>query len=416
MATAAVSTAPLDGVVYAPPARQRIDSIDLLRGLVMVIMMLDHVRDYFSAAAFQFDPTNLEKTTAALFFTRWITHFCAPVFFFLAGTGAYLRRTRGATNAELSRFLVSRGIWLIVLELTVLRFLISADFFPNGFYLGVTIWALGWSMIVLAALIYLPLSAIAAIGGIMIAVHNAFDGVKLPPCNPGAPQCGAGDLLAYVLHVQSMLQLRPGGPVFLAAYPLVPWIGVMALGFVFGRLYTMDATARRRILVRLGLGIIAVFVLLRATNLYGDPSKWSVQPRPGFTLLSFLDLTKYPPSLLYLCMTLGPAILLLAFLERERRSTVGRALVTYGRVPFLYYILQWPWAHGLAFVAYMLAGKSTDALFIFHNNPPEVLARAGFSLAVVYVVWIVGVFALYPICRWYAEVKRRRNEWWMGYL
>ena len=416
MATAAVSTAPFDGAVYAPPARQRVDSIDLLRGLVMVIMMLDHVRDYFSAAAFQFDPTNLEKTTAALFFTRWITHFCAPVFFFLAGTGAYLRRTRGATNAELSRFLLSRGVWLIFLELTVLRFLISGDFFPNGTYLGQTIWALGWSMIVLAGLIYLPLSAIAAIGGIMVAIHNAFDGVKLPQCTPGAAQCGGGDLLAYVLHVQSLLQLRPGGPLFLAFYPLIPWIGVMALGFVFGRLYTMDVVARRRILVRLGLGIIVFFVALRATNLYGDPRTWSAQPRPGFTLLSFLNLTKYPPSLLFLCMTLGPAILLLAFLERDRRSTIGHGLVTYGRVPMLYYILQWVWAHGLAFVAYQLAGKPTDALYIFHNNSPEALAQAGFSLGVVYLMWIAGVIALYPICAWYAALKRRRNDWWLGYL
>jgi uncharacterized membrane protein len=416
MATAAVSAPPRDGVVYAPPTRQRIDSIDLLRGLVMVIMMLDHVRDYFSADAFQFDPTNLERTSVALFLTRWITHFCAPVFFFLAGTGAYMRRTRGVTNAELSRFLLSRGIWLIVLELTVLRFLISADFFPRGVYLGQTIWALGWSMIVLAALIHLPLGAIAALGGVMVAAHNAFDGVKLPPCNPGAPQCGATELVAYVVHVQGLLQLRPGGPAFLAFYPLVPWIGVMALGYVFGRLYTMDPPSRRRILIRLGLGIIGIFVLLRAANVYGDPSRWSVQPRPGFTVLSFLNLTKYPPSLLYLCMTLGPAILLLAFLERERRNTLGRGLVTYGRVPLLYYVLQWVWAHGLAFVAYRLAGKPTDALYILHNNSPEQLARAGFSLGVVYVMWIVGVFALYPLCAKYAEVKRRRNDWWLGYL
>lgn len=416
MATAAVSAPTRDGVVYAPPARQRIDSIDLLRGLVMVIMMLDHVRDYFSADAFQFDPTNLERTSVALFFTRWITHFCAPVFFFLAGTGAFMRRERGTTNAELSRFLVSRGIWLIALELTVLRFLITADFFPRGAYLGQTIWALGWSMIVLAGLIHLPLGAIAAFGGVMVGIHNAFDGVKLPPCNPGAAQCGATDLFAYVVHVQGLLQLRPGGPAFLAFYPLVPWIGVMALGFVFGRLYTMDPPSRRRNLIRLGLGIIGFFVVLRAINVYGDPSRWSVLPRTGFTVLSFLNLTKYPPSLLYLCMTLGPSILLLAFLERERRNAFGRALVTYGRVPLLYYILQWVWAHGLAFVAYRLAGKPTDALFIFHNNSPEQLARAGFSLGVVYVMWIVGVFALYPLCAKYAEVKRRRNDWWLGYL
>jgi uncharacterized membrane protein len=416
MATAAVSSAPLDGVVYAPPARQRVDSIDLLRGLVMVIMMLDHVRDYFHYATYQFDPTNLEKTTAALFMTRWITHFCAPVFFFLAGTGAYLRRSRGATTSEISRFLASRGLWLIVLELTVIRFLITGDLIPNGVFVGQTIWALGWSMIALSVLVYLPLGVIGAIGGVMVLIHNAFDGLKIPPCAPGTPQCSAGDLLAHVLHVQGPLQLWPKGAVFLALYPLIPWIGVMALGYVFGRLYTMDPLERRKILLRLGLGLTALFVALRATNLYGDLNRWSVQPRPGFTVLSFLNLTKYPPSLLYLCMTIGPAILLLAFMEREQRSAIGRALVTYGRVPMLFYVLQWVWAHGLAFPAFALAGKPTAALFIFHNNPPEVLARAGFSLAVVYVVWIVGVFALYPICKWYADVKRRRNDWWLGYL
>lgn len=416
MATAAVSTSPVDGIVYAPPARQRVDSIDLLRGLVMVIMMLDHVRDYFHYATYQFDPTDLGKTTAALFLTRWITHYCAPVFFFLAGTGAYLRSARGATRSEISWFLASRGLWLIVLELTVMRFLITGDLLPAGVFIGQTIWALGWSMIALSVLVYLPLGAIGTIGGVMVLVHNAFDGLKFPSCAPGTPQCGAADLIAHVLHVQGPIQLWPKGVVFLALYPLIPWIGVMALGYVFGRLYTMDPAQRRPILWRLGIGLIALFVALRASNLYGDPSRWSVQPRPGFSVLSFLNLTKYPPSLLYLCMTIGPAILLLAFTEREHRSAIGRALVTYGRVPMLFYVLQWVWAHGLSFPAFALAGKPTSALFIFHNNPPEVLARAGFSLGVVYLVWIAGVFALYPICKWYAGVKRRRNDWWLGYL
>jgi uncharacterized membrane protein len=416
MATAAVSTTPVDGIVYAPPARQRVDSIDLLRGLVMVIMMLDHTRDYFHYATYQFDPTDLGKTTAALFLTRWITHYCAPVFFFLAGTGAYLRRARGVTRSEISWFLATRGLWLIVLELTVMRFLITGDLLPTGVFIGQTIWALGWSMIALSLLVYLPLGAIATIGGVMVLVHNAFDGLKFPSCAPGTPQCGAGDLIAHVLHVQGPIQLWPKGVVFLALYPLIPWIGVMALGYVFGRLYTMDPVQRRPILLRLGIGLIVLFVALRASNLYGDPSRWSVQPRPGFSVLSFLNLTKYPPSLLYLCMTIGPAILLLAFTEREHRSAIGRALVTYGRVPMLFYVLQWVWAHGLSFPAFALAGKPTSALFIFHNNPPDVLARAGFSLAVVYLVWVAGVFALYPICKWYAGVKRRRNDWWLGYL
>ncbi|MFL5617415.1 MAG: DUF1624 domain-containing protein [Gemmatimonadaceae bacterium] len=417
MATAAASTAPFDGVVYAPPARQRVDSIDLLRGLVMVIMMLDHTRDYFSVEQYQFDPTNLDRTSIALFLTRWITHYCAPVFFFLAGTGAYLRRARGSTPKELSGFLVSRGIWLIVLELTIIRALITFDVLPHGTFVGQTIWALAWSMIVLAGLVHLPLWATGAFGIVMILVHNAFDGMGPSACFPGQPICGAGDVVLRVLHVSGPVVLGPKGPMFLALYPLIPWIGVMAAGYVFGRLYTMDAADRHRLLVRLGVAIIATFVVLRATNLYGDPSKWSIQPRgAAFTVLSFLNLTKYPPSLLYLCMTLGPAILLLAFLERERRGRLAMALVQFGRVPLLFYVLQWVFAHGVAYAAFVAAGKPTEALFIFHNNPPETLARAGFPLAVVYAFWIAGVLALYPVCKWYAGVKRRRNDWWLGYL
>jgi uncharacterized membrane protein len=416
MATAAVTTASFDGAVYAPPARQRVDSIDLLRGLVMVIMMLDHVRDYFHYATYQFDATDLSKTSLALFFTRWITHFCAPVFFFLAGTGAYLRRSRGATTSEISRFLASRGLWLVMLDLTLFTFLISGDSPTSGALVGQTIWALGWSMVALAGLVYLPIGWIAGFGGALVVLHNAFDGLKVAACAPGTPQCGVGELLAHVLHASGPLQLWPNGAMFLALYPLIPWIGVMALGYVFGRLYTLDTDVRRRVLIRLGLGLTALFVALRATNLYGDPSRWSMQSRPGFTVLSFLNVTKYPPSLLYLCMTIGPAILLLAFTERQQRTAIGRALVTYGRVPMFFYVLQWVWAHGLAFPAFALAGKPTSALFLLRNNPPDVLARAGFSLGVVYVAWLAGVLALYPLCKWYAGVKRRRNDWWLSYL
>jgi uncharacterized membrane protein len=417
MATAAATTTPLDAVTYTPPKRQRIDSIDLLRGLVMVIMMLDHTRDYFSAAAFQFDPTDLSKTTVALFFTRWITHYCAPTFFFLAGTGAYLRRARGSTPAEMSRFLASRGIWLIFLEFTVVRFGISGDLLPHGRYVTQTIWALGWSMIVLAALVHLPLKAIGAIGLTMIALHNAFDGIPVANCLPGQPQCGVGDVMLRMLHVSGPIAFGgPKGIFLLALYPLIPWIGVMAVGYVFGKLYTLDAAARRRALIRLGGGIVALFVALRATNLYGDPSKWSVQKSGVFTVLSFLNTTKYPPSLLYLCMTIGPGILLLAFLEQEGRGRLGKALVTYGRVPMLFYLLQWLYAHGAAFIAYSVAGKNTAALHVMQENSPAALANAGFSLPVVYAFWILGVFLLYPICARYAAVKARRHEWWWGYL
>ena len=417
MATTAATAATFDARAYRPPARQRIDSIDLLRGLVMVIMMLDHTRDYFSTAQFQFDPTDLTKTSAALFFTRWITHFCAPVFFFLAGTGAYLRRARGVPAREMSWFLVSRGVWLIVLELTVIRALMTFDVLPHGMYIGQTIWALGWSMIALAALVHLPLGLTGALGLVMILVHNAFDGLVPAACAPGQPPCGALDVLLNVLHQPGYIALGANGPVFYSHYPLIPWVGVMAVGYAFGRLYTIDAADRRRALLYLGGGIVATFVVLRATNLYGDASRWAVQPRgAAFTALSFLNTTKYPPSLLYLCMTIGPAILLLAFLEHERRSRLGQALVTLGRVPLAFYILQWMFAHGVAYALYVAVGKPTDALFRFHQSSPEALALAGFSLPVVYLFWMLGVAALYPMCRWYAGVKRRRKDWWLGYL
>jgi uncharacterized membrane protein len=421
MATAVPAvTAPAEGTAYVPPVRQRVDSIDLLRGLVMVIMMLDHTRDFFSAAAFQFDPTNLAKTSIPLFLTRWITHFCAPVFFFLAGTGAYLWRARGATPAELSRFLVSRGIWLIVLELTVIQVGITFQLDPRGYHFALTIWALGWSMIVLGALVFLPLRVIAALGVTMIAVHNAFDGFRATDGGPREAMQSLGDKLALVLHQPGMVRL--GGaddPLLFVQYPLVPWIGVMAAGYAFGWVYSStDRIHRRRILISLGGAIAALFVVLRATNVYGDPSAWSVQSTAAFSVLSFLNVTKYPPSLLYLCMTLGPAILLLALLERDRRGRLGAALVTIGRVPMMFYVLQWYVPHAIAFGVFMLAGKPTAPLHIGPANPatPAELAQAGFSLPVVYAFWILGVLLLYPACVWFAGVKRRRSDWWLGYL
>ena len=418
MATAAATTAPLDAVAYTPPKRQRVDSIDLLRGLVMVIMLLDHTRDYFSAEAFQFDPTDLSKTSVALFLTRWITHFCAPTFFFLAGTGAYLRArvarrrprcpafSRAAASGSSSSSSPSSGSASAAICSRTARTSMQ------------TIWALGWSMIVLAALVHLPLKAIGAFSLAMIAVHNAFDGIHVATCLPGQPPCGAGDVAIRLLHVSGPIVLGGKNGIFLLAlYPLIPWIGVMAAGYVFGKLYTLDAATRHQALIRLGGGIVALFVVLRATNLYGDPSKWSVQPRGvAFTVLSFLNTTKYPPSLLYLCMTIGPGILLLAFMEREQRARLGRALVTYGRVPMLFYMLQWLYAHGAAFIVYTMAGKNTTALHVLQNNPPEALKDAGFSLPVVYAFWILGVLLIYPLCKRFAEVKKRRSDWWLSYL
>ena len=396
--------------------RMRVDAVDLLRGLVMVIMLLDHTRDFVHRDALFFDPANLERTTPALFFTRWITHYCAPVFVFLAGTGAYLQLSRGKTKAELSRFLWTRGLWLMLLELTVVRCAVAFNFdyaqFPG--FLQV-IWAIGVSMVVLAALIHLPLRGVAAVGIGIILLHNLADGITVQGWRgPGTEGPGALGAIWMMLHQPGFIVVA-GVPV-LVLYPILAWIGVTAAGYAFGAVYDWAPERRRRFLVRLGLGMIAAFVVLRATNLYGDPSEWSAQQNGVFTVLSFLNATKYPPSLLFLLMTLGPAILSLAWFERLGRGPVSRVLVTYGRVPLFFYVLQWLTAHFFAIVFSLIAGKSIAHLFVFPGTiqpPPE---GVGFGLGITYLAWILGIAVTYPLCRWFAGVKRRRTDWWLSYL
>src|SRR5829696_8085621 len=308
---------------------RRIDSIDLLRGIVMVIMMLDHTRDFIHNAALQFDPTDLSRTNIALFLTRWITHFCAPVFVFLAGTGAYLQLARGKSKAELSRFLITRGLWLIFLELTVVK--LGVFFNPDIRFLGFLqlIWVIGVSMIVLAALIYLPKSVIAALGLLMIALHNLLDSIHVVGWRgPGSPTPGLGEKLWILLHqaFYAFPLVGDNSPVIAVIYPLIPWVGVMAVGYAFGALYQLDAQRRRRLLLSIGGAATALFIILRAINVYGDPSPWSQQKNVVYTALSFLATSKYPPSLLFLLMTLGPAIAALALFEKgsARRTPGGR--------------------------------------------------------------------------------------------
>jgi uncharacterized membrane protein len=404
------------GPSAAAPARTRVDAVDLLRGLVMVIMLLDHTRDFVHRDALFFDPANLDRTTPALFLTRWITHYCAPVFVFLAGTGAYLQLARGKTRAELSRFLLTRGLWLMVLELTVVRCAVAfnVDYAQFPGFLQV-IWAIGVSMVVLAALIHLPLRAVAGIGIGIVALHNLADGVTVQGWQgPGSRAPDALEALWMMLHQPGFIVVA-GLPV-LVLYPVLAWIGVLAAGYAFGAVYDWPAERRRRFLVRLGLGLTAAFVVLRATNLYGDPSEWSARKDGVFTVLSFLNATKYPPSLLFVLMTLGPAILALAWFERAERGPVARALVTYGRVPLFFYVLQWIVAHLVAIVFSLIAGKSVAHLFEFPGaiQPPP--TGVGFGLGMTYLAWILGIALTYPLCRWFAGVKRRRTEWWMSYL
>jgi uncharacterized membrane protein len=423
----------------------------LLRGIVMVVMMLDHTRDFIHNAAFQFDPTDLSQTNVALFFTRWITHFCAPVFVFLAGTGAYLQLARGKSKSELSRFLVTRGIWLIVLELTLVRVGMWFAFDVRMFGFLQVIWVIGVSMIVLGALIYLPVRVVGAFGVLMIVLHNLLDGFRVVGWRgPQSPVPGFGAKLWMLLH-QSFEPFPIVGfpsPVVIVIYPLIPWIGVMAAGYAFGTLYQMDAQRRRRLLLIIGSAATALFVVVRAINVYGDPAKWSMQKNAIFTLISFLNTTKYPPSLLFLLMTLGPAILLLALFESrgsvsesrgggrpvESRAGAGvvesharesgsfgnlvrEFFVTFGRVPLFFYLLQWYTAHLIAVVLSLAFGKPVQRLFqtpIDWTGPPP--PDAGFNLAVVYLCWIAGVLVLYPLCKWFAGVKKRRSDWWLSYM
>jgi uncharacterized membrane protein len=379
--------------------RTRLASIDLLRGLVMVVMALDHTRDFFAASGF--NPRDV--TDPALFLTRWITHFCAPTFILLAGISAFLYGT-GRQTGEVSRYLFTRGCWLVLIEVTIVRVGWSFNFHFDHLVLQV-IFAIGASMIVLAALIHLPRWAIATVGVVMIAGHNMLDGVK-------AEQLGAAAPIWNLLHQPGLLDLGTNYKLFVL-YPLIPWIGVMATGYSLGPLFTTERGVRVRRLYILGGAITAGFVILRATNLYGDPTPWAVQGDPFATLLSFINCEKYPPSLLYLAMTLGPALLLLAAFERARGIVVDW-ITTFGRVPFFYYVVHIFLIHALAIVfAWATIGEAPWLLGAF---PPQKPAAYGLGLAGVYTVWVLVVIALYPVCRWFADIKRRRTEWWWSYL
>jgi uncharacterized membrane protein len=395
----------------------RINAIDLLRGVVMVIMLLDHTREYFHREALNFDPTDLTKTNTLLFFTRWVTHFCAPVFVFLAGTGAFLQMARGKSKPELSKFLITRGLWLILLELTVIRVIVWFNLdFHFAFMLQV-IWVIGVSMILLAGLIHLPLRVLA-IGSIaMIALHNLLDNIKVQSFPiPGSPPPGLSAAAWMLLHQQGVVFLTP--KVYgLLLYPLVPWVGVLVAGYCFGAFYQWEAERRRRMLLRLGAGLLLGFVVLRGLNIYGDPSRWSVQGSMWFTTLSFLNVTKYPPSLLFLLMTLGLSMLCLPYFEREGRGPVSRIFITFGRVPMIFYVGQWLTAHCLAVIAGYIAGQPVAWLLAGPLDQPRPNpGNLGFSLWAVYAFWLTGLLLLYPLCRWFAGVKRRRRDWWLSYL
>ncbi|HXG79924.1 MAG TPA: heparan-alpha-glucosaminide N-acetyltransferase domain-containing protein [Methyloceanibacter sp.] len=374
----------------AATRQDRIASVDILRGLVMALMALDHTRDFFGTGGF--NPRDV--TEPALFLTRWITHFCAPTFIFLAGLSAFLYG-RGRSTGELAHFLVTRGLFLILIDVTLIKFgwRFEADLFSLG--AGV-IFVIGASMIALAALIWLPRWALAAFALLMIAGHNLLDGI-------GAGRFGALSPLWHFLHQPGEVPLGERVSAYVV-YPLIPWVGVMAAGYALGPVMLRGPEERQRILFWLGAAITLGFVVLRASNVYGDPESWTVQATWLSTLLSFLNCEKYPPSLLYLTMTLGPALMGLAAFEHAR-GRLADWLTVFGRVPFFFYVVHIYVIHALAVATgYVTTGALMPA--------PEL----GFDLPGVYLVWALALLLLYPLCRRFAALKAHRREWWWSYV
>jgi uncharacterized membrane protein len=406
------------GAIGSPKVSRlaRLDSIDIMRGVVMVVMALDHTRDYFTHL--RFEPESLAQTYYALFFTRWVTHFCAPLFFFLAGTGAFFYGLR-RSPAELSRFLWTRGLWLILLEFTVVGTAWTFQI-PFGFF-GV-IWALGACMVIMAAAVRLPVRWVGTLSVLMILSHNLLDRVR-------AQQLGSLGWVWTLLHVRGFVLLPFHIPQFVL-FQIVPWVGVMGAGYAFGTVYTWDSERRRQVVTRLGVILTVAFVLLRVTNFYGNPpagqggvsqGDWHVQSTFEKTVILFLDVEKYPPSLQFLLMTLGPSLLLLAWLDkrisnRPVSSGLASAFLTFGRVPMFFYVLHIYLIHGMAIAVAMLWHQPVAWLLhggFFVNDIPQ---GYGHNLPFIYLIWIAAVVILYFPCRWWAALKQRKKAWWLSYL
>ncbi|HYE47709.1 MAG TPA: heparan-alpha-glucosaminide N-acetyltransferase domain-containing protein [Caulobacter sp.] len=383
------------------PAKQRLTSIDMLRGAVIILMALDHVRDFFHIKAWTMDPLNPATTDLALYLTRWVTHFCAPTFILLAGVSAFLQGVNGKDTKALSGFLLTRGLWLILLEMTLINF--GWNFSVPGIGL-IVIWAIGVAMVVLSALVWLPTRAVLGIGIAIIALHNLLDPINGQDLGAWAP-------LWTILHEPGFLP-----PFFFVAYPVLPWIGVMALGYGIAPVFQLEPARRARILTVAGLAMIGAFLVLRGFNLYGNPVPWKDHPgvlRDGFSLFNVM---KYPPSLDYLLVTLGPVFLLLPHLEKAK-GWFADVLLVYGRAPLAFYVLHIFLGHALMMAVGVATGYPAGVFLGFMANPqPLVESGWGFSLWVVYLVWLVVLALLYPVCRWWGELKRRRRDWWLSYL
>ena len=392
--------------------QKRIQSIDILRGIVMVIMALDHVRDYFHIHAWTDDPMNLETTTPALYFTRYITHFCAPTFVFLSGVSIYLQSLR-KTKPELSVFLMKRGLWLIFVELVFVSFAWSFNPAFERFPLAI-IWAIGVSMFILGFLIKLPYKVILGLGLLIVFGHNLLD-------FPEAATGFNGGFWWDLVHSSKWTSYQIiGNHNLIIAYPFLPWLGLMILGYCAGKLFSpkFEASRRKQLLTRMGIGLLVLFMILRGINIYGDPVAWSQQRNGLYTFLSFMKIYKYPPSLLYLCVTIGCALLLLPHLEKLE-NRFSKMMVVFGRTAFFYYILHLYLIHVLAMISFYINGhtlvQSSEAESIFKWK--FVIPGEGYGLLIVYLIWIFVIVCLFPLCKWYDNYKTNNKEkWWLSYL
>lgn len=386
--------------------KARLDSIDFVRGLVMVIMALDHVRDLMHVTSLTQDPTDMATTTPALFFTRWITHFCAPIFVFLAGTSAYLSTQKENDVAVARRFVWRRGIWLVMLEFTLVNFALWFDLKFRTFMFQV-IAAIGCSFILLALMLKWSARTIGWIGAVIVAGHNIL---PLLPLRNDSP-------LRLALSPLFSLTVYPLTPnlTLIIAYPLIPWLGILLLGYAAGTIFERSESEQRSWLLKIGSTALLLFTVLRFLNVYGDPAQWSGQRNAVFTLLSFLNLTKYPPSLLFTLLTLGVMFLVLAF-AGKLQNLFSRVIIIYGRVPLLYYLLHFYLIHILMFVMVFLQGYGwSDLVFGFNFGRPK--EGSGVSLMAIYAIWLGVVVVLYPACRWYAKYKaEHRDNEWLRYL
>ncbi|HEX5809936.1 MAG TPA: heparan-alpha-glucosaminide N-acetyltransferase domain-containing protein [Anaerolineales bacterium] len=394
----------------SPTRSERLETIDFLRGVVMIVMALDHVRMYFGLGTWYAEPTNLATTTPLLFFTRWITHFCASTFVFLAGTSAFLYGLKRDDIRETASFLLRRGLWLIVVEVIIVNLAWTFDL-TYSFLILQVIWAIGCSMIVLSVLVFLPMSLVLAVGLLLVFGHNLLDPITVQGSS-------IQELVWYALH-QPTLTLTGSGRLVNFVYPVLPWTGLMVLGYVSGTFYRegVGVERRRRWLFILGLGMTLLFLVLRLGSLYGEPQDWRPQGSALFTLMSFLNTTKYPPSLQFLLMTMGPALMLLAAIE-TLADRLPRPVITLGRVPFFFYVVHLYLIHGLAMLFLVSEGRPTSEYILSASGIRSGrLIDFGVGLGGVYIVWVLVILLLYPLCGWYQRYRESHpSHWWLRYL